>query len=200
MLVIMEHGDVHEFAQALFDDETIRCLDVFKVYAAECRAKIAYSPNELFNVFRINFKVNRINIGKTLEQNRFSFHHGLGRQGPKITQTQNGRAIGNHRHQIALGRVVISRIGVFSDAAHGCRHTGAIGQRQVTLGGHGFGRVDFELSWLSALVELQRLLIRHRRAAGGFARRNGHDGEVFQGLLSESETRGLNCRPQPAKR
>jgi hypothetical protein len=25
-------------------------------------------------------------------------------------------------------------------------------------------------------------------------------GEVFQSLLSETQTRGLNCRPQPAKR
>ena len=39
MLVIMKNRNVHQFAQALLDDETFRGLDVFEIDAAEASAR-----------------------------------------------------------------------------------------------------------------------------------------------------------------
>ena len=39
VLVVVEDGDVHQFAQALLDDEAFRRLDVFEIDAAEGRAE-----------------------------------------------------------------------------------------------------------------------------------------------------------------
>ena len=42
VLVVVEHRDVHQLAQALLDDEALGRLDVFEVDAAERGAEIAH--------------------------------------------------------------------------------------------------------------------------------------------------------------
>ena len=36
-------------------------------------------------VFRVDFQIDRVDIGKTLEQNRLAFHYRLGGQSPKVS-------------------------------------------------------------------------------------------------------------------
>src|SRR5690606_7027933 len=76
-LVVMKDRDVHQFAQALFDDEAFRGLDVFKVDAAERRPQKPDTVDELFSVFRVHFEVDGIDIGEALEQDRLSLHDRL---------------------------------------------------------------------------------------------------------------------------
>ena len=51
MLVIMEDRDVHQFAQALLDDEAFRRLDVLQVDPAEAGAEEANGIDEFIDVF-----------------------------------------------------------------------------------------------------------------------------------------------------
>src|SRR5262245_63720896 len=39
VLIVMEDRDVHELAQTLLDDETIRCLDIFEIDPSERRSE-----------------------------------------------------------------------------------------------------------------------------------------------------------------
>ena len=57
MLVIMEDGNVHEFAQALFDHETFRRLDVLQIDAAKGRPEITDGTDKFIDILGINFKV-----------------------------------------------------------------------------------------------------------------------------------------------
>ncbi len=119
----MEYRNIHQFAQALLDDEAFRGLDVFKVDPAERRAKEAHAIDELVNILGRHFKVQPVNIGKTLEQDRFAFHYRLGCQRTQIAKPQNGRTIRDHGDDIALGRIVIGRCRILGDFEAWHRHT-----------------------------------------------------------------------------
>ena len=77
MLVVMEYRNIHQFAQALFDHKAFWCLDVFQIDATESWAQIAHGIDESVRVFGIHAKINRIHIGKALEQSSLAFHHRL---------------------------------------------------------------------------------------------------------------------------
>ena len=74
VLIVMEDRNVHELAQAVLYDEAVRRLDVLKIDATECGAEIADRADELIDVARIDLEIDRIDIGKPLEENRFAFH------------------------------------------------------------------------------------------------------------------------------
>ncbi len=75
VLIVMEHRNVHELAQPLFDDETLGSLDVLEIDAAEGRAEISDAGNEGVGVLRVDLEVDRVDVGEALEQHRFAFHH-----------------------------------------------------------------------------------------------------------------------------
>ncbi|MNV92240.1 hypothetical protein D3C71_1868140 [compost metagenome] len=77
MLIVVEHRDVHDLAQLLLDDETVRRLDVFEVDAAEGGSEETHAVDELVDVFGIDFKVDGIDVGKALEQHGLAFHDRL---------------------------------------------------------------------------------------------------------------------------
>ena len=109
VLVVMEDRDVHQLAQALLDDEAFRRLDVFQVDAAEGRAEEAHAVDELVDVLGVDLEVDAIDVGEALEQDGLAFHHRLRGQRAEIAQAQHGGAVGDHRDEIALGRVVVGQ-------------------------------------------------------------------------------------------
>ena len=153
MLVVMKDGNVHHLAQLLLDDETVGRLDVFQIDAAEAGAQIAHGIDEGVHVGGIDFQIDGIDIGETLEQHRLAFHHRLGGGGAQIAQAQDGGAVGDHRDHVAAVGIVEHRIGVFRDGAHRHRHARRIGQAEVALGRHRLGRGDFQLAGLGAGVK-----------------------------------------------
>ena len=104
MLIVMEDGNIHQFAQPLFDDETFRRFNILEIYAAECRPQIAHGADELLDILGVDLEVDRINVGEPLEQRRLSLHHRLRRERAEISQSQNRRAIGDDRDHIPLDR------------------------------------------------------------------------------------------------
>ena len=119
VLVVVEDRDVHQLAQALLDDEAFRRLDVFEIDAAEAGAEVAHAIDELVDVPGVDLQIDGIDVGEALEQHRLAFHHRLGGQRAQIAQAQDRGAVGDHRHQVALGRVVVGRVGILGDAQHG---------------------------------------------------------------------------------
>ena len=93
MLVVVHDRHVEVLAQALFDDEALRRLDVFKVDATERGGHDLDGFTEAVHVFGVEFEVDAVDVGEALEQHRLAFHHGFGGQRPEIAQPQNGRTV-----------------------------------------------------------------------------------------------------------
>ena len=179
----MEHRDVHQFAQALLDDEAFRRLDVLQIDAAPAGAEIAHAIDELVGVLGGDFQIDGVDVGEALEQHRLAFHHGLGRQRAAVAQPQDGGAVGDDGDEIALHRVVVGAARILGDGEH--RHGDArrIGEREVALGRHRLGGDDFQLAGPADAVELQGFLIGESRpiaAGGGFC---GHCYSMTQPVL-----------------
>ena len=146
VLVVVEHRDVHQLAQALLDDEALRRLDVLQVDAAEAGAEQLDAVDDLVDVLGGDFEVDGVDVGEALEQHRLAFHHRLGRQRAEIAEAEDRGAVGDDRDEIALDGVVVGLARVLGDGQH--RHGDAwrIGERQVALGRHRLGGDDLELA------------------------------------------------------
>ena len=106
VLVVVEHRDVHQFAQALLDDEAIRRLDVLEIDAAERGAEIAHAIDELVDVLGVDLEVDRIDVGEALEEDRLAFHHRLRGERAEIAEAENSGAVGDDGDHVAACRVV----------------------------------------------------------------------------------------------
>ncbi len=129
VLVVMEDRDVHQLAQAAFDDETFRRLDILEVDAAEGGAEETYAVDEFVDVFGIDFKVDRIDVGEALEENGLAFHDRLRGERPEIAEAEDRRTVGDDGHHVAARRVVVGGGGIGGDRLDRHRHARRIGQR-----------------------------------------------------------------------
>ena len=111
-----------------------------------------------------DFQVDRIDVGKALEQHRLAFHHRLGRERPEVAEAEDRRAVGDDRDHVAAHRVVINGRRIGGDRLDRSGDARRIGKRQVALRRHRLGRHDLELAGTPARVELERLLIGDRGA------------------------------------
>src|SRR3546814_2871156 len=105
----------------------------------------SYLGNEAFDIFGCKLEVDGIDVGKALEQHRLAFHHWLRCQSPKIAETEDRGSVGDHRHQIALGRVIVGSVWIGCDCLYGGCYPWRISQREIALCRHRFGRNDFDL-------------------------------------------------------
>ena len=93
VLVIVEDGDVHQFPQAGLDDETVRCLDIFKVHAAKAGAKIAHALHECVDVRGIDLQIDAVDVCEPLEEDSLALHHRLRAKRTEIPKPQHGCAV-----------------------------------------------------------------------------------------------------------
>jgi hypothetical protein len=164
VLIIMEHRNVHQLAQALLDDETVGRLDVFQVDAAEGWAQVAYRGDEFLDVLGVQLQVDGVDVGKALEQHRLAFHHRLGSERAQIAQPQDGGAVGDDGHHVAFGGIFVGQLGIFRDRQYRHRHTWRISQGEVTLGRHWLGGHHFQLARLVAGMKRKGFFVGEGRA------------------------------------
>ena len=116
VLVVVEDRDVDQLAQPLLDDEAVRRLDVLEIDAAEGRPEIAHAVDELVDVLGVDLEVDAVDVGEALEQDRLALHHRLGGQRAEVAEAEDGGAVGDHGHQVALVGVVVGELRVLGDA------------------------------------------------------------------------------------
>ncbi len=167
VLVVMEHRNVEFFAQAALDDEAIGRRDVLKVDAAPGRADIAHCTDEVFCIRRVHFDIKTVDIREPFEQDRLALHHRLRGHRTEIAETENGRAVGDHRHEVSLGRIIIRQVFVSGDRKNRDGHAGAVGQRQVALRAHRLGRDHRDLARGGVRVEIEGFLVGEARTLRG---------------------------------
>ena len=94
---------------------------------------------------------------------------GLAGERAEIAEAQDRRAVGDHRHHVAAGGVVVGQRRVGGDGQHRHRDARRIGERQVALRRHRLRRHDLELAGTPLRMELQRLLVGEGRGDCGGA-------------------------------
>ncbi|KAG1583009.1 hypothetical protein G6F46_015164 [Rhizopus delemar] len=98
----MENRDLHAFTELALDGEAFRGLDVFQVDAAEGGFQAGDDLDQLVRVGFVDFDVEAIPAGELLEQAALAFHDRLGGQRADVAPTQDGGAVGEHTHQMAM--------------------------------------------------------------------------------------------------
>ncbi len=163
VLIVVEDGNVHQFAQALLDDETLRRLDVLEIDAAEGGPEISHGGDEILHLMRVDLEIDRVDVGEALEKRGLALHDRLCGERAEIAKPENRGAIGDHGDHVALDGVIIGRRRVARDGQDGRGDAGRIGEREIALRRHRLRRDDLELAGASARVEEQRLLVRENR-------------------------------------
>src|SRR5690606_2861229 len=107
VLVVVEDRDVALLDQRALDLEALGRLDVFQVDAAEGDGDALDGVDEGLRAFGVHLDVEHVDAGEALEQYPLAFHDRLGGQRTQVAQAENGGAIGNHSHQVALAGVAI---------------------------------------------------------------------------------------------
>ena len=159
VLVVVEDRDVHPLLQRLLDDEAGGGGDVFQVDPAEARLEQSDRVDEGVDVFGRDFEVDRIDVGEALEQHRFAFHHRLRGKRAEIAEAEDGGAVRDDGHEITLGGIIVSLVGILGDRPHRHRDSGRISEAQIALRRHRLGRDDLDLPGPPLGVEVQRFLL-----------------------------------------
>ncbi len=164
VLVVVEHRDVHQFAQPLLDHEALRRLDVLQVDAAEA-GKEAHGVHHVIDIFRVDLQVDAIDVGEALEQRDLALHHRLGCHRAEIAQPQHSGAVRHHRHHVALRRVIVGESRIALDVQAGLRHAGRVGERKIACGGDRLRDARLQLAGSPRRMQRQRFFRRYVRGA-----------------------------------
>ena len=146
VLIVVEDRDLHGLPQLLFDVEALRRLDVLQVDAAEGGLQHLAGADDFLGIFGGQLDIEDVDIGEALEQHALAFHDRLAGQGADVAQAQHRRAVAHHRHQVALGGVLVGEAGIALDLQARNGHAGRIGQAQIALRLAGLGRGNRHLS------------------------------------------------------
>ncbi|MPL61035.1 hypothetical protein SDC9_06602 [bioreactor metagenome] len=166
VLIVMEHRNVHDLLQPLLDDEALGRLDVLEVDAAEGRAHQAHRLDDLVRVLGIKLDVDGVDVGKALEQHRLAFHHRLRGERAQIAEAEDGGAVRDDRHHVALDCVVIGGLWPLGDRLDRNRDARAVGKAQIALRRHRLRRRDLVFPGLRVEMIRQRLFGRDAVLAG----------------------------------
>ena len=154
----MEDGDIKPLFQLVFDDEAFRGLDVLKVDAAEGGGHHLHRADDFLGVLGVEADRHGVYPCEPLEQYGFAFHDRQPGTGTDGAEAQDGSAVGDYCHQIALGSIVVNLLRLILDGQAGGCYPGTVGQGQVALGVQGYLAHDFDFA-LAFLMELERSLV-----------------------------------------
>ena len=110
--------------RVFLDVEALRGLDVLQVDAAEGRLQQLAGLDDLIRILGVELDVEDVDVGKALEEDPFPLHDRLAGQGAEVAEAQDGGAVGDDRHQVALGGVLVGILGILLDRQAGLGNAG----------------------------------------------------------------------------
>ena len=146
VLVVMEHGNIANFLQALFNFKAPRRGDVLQVDAAEGAGNQVHRAHDLVHVLAAHADGEGVHVAEGLEQSAFAFHHGHTGFGPDVAQAQHGGAVGDDGHQVVAAGEGERFIVVLLNFQAGLRHAGRVGNGQIVLVLDGNAGHDLDLA------------------------------------------------------
>ena len=102
MLVIVKNRNRQPLLQPFLDLKAGWCSDILKINSTEGRCNSDYRLDKFLDRAGLHLDIEHIDIGEALEQDCLALHHRFAGQWADIAQAQHGRAIADHRNQIAL--------------------------------------------------------------------------------------------------
>ena len=162
VLVVVHERDVELLAQAGLDLEALRGLDILEVDAAEGGGDGLHRTHELVGIGGIDLDVEGVDAGVGLEEHALALHDGLSGQRADVAQSEYGRSIRDHGHEVALAGVGIDVVGIGRNGSRGGCNARRVGQRQIVGGLIGFGGHDTDLAGLPFAVVAQRCFVEFR--------------------------------------
>ena len=146
VLIIMEDRDIQHTFEGFLDVEALGGFDIFQVDAPEGGGDGFCHHNDFIWIVGVHFDIEDIHICESFEKDALALHDGFAGQGAAVAQAQDGSTVGQDRHQVAFGSVLVGGFRILFDIQHRHGHTGSIGQAQVALGVHRLGRDDGDLA------------------------------------------------------
>ena len=187
VLIVVEDRNLHLAAQPPLDDEALGALHVLEVHAAEGGLERLHHLAEGVDVPRVHLDVEHVDVRELLEEDGFALHHRLRRVRSDVSETEHGRSVGDHRHQVSAGGVLVGEIRILGDLQAGFSNARAVGKRQVPRGCHRLGRDDLDLSLPATGVVVERVL---PRGASFGLERAGHGGVCLPRIVLVIGARG----------
>ena len=157
--VVVEDRDIHRRPQPLLNHEAFWGFNILQIDAPEARLHQPDRPDKLLWVLRVQFQVNRVQVGKPLKEQCLAFHYRLAGKRPDIPEAENGGAVGDNRHKIATPGVKKRVFGILLDGAARRGDTGRVSEGKVMLRETGFGRHNLQLAVRRSAMVLQGLNI-----------------------------------------
>ena len=74
MLIVVHHRDIATLFELFLNNEAFWRFDILEINATKTWGDELDRPNELVNIFGINFDINAINIGKALKEDGLALH------------------------------------------------------------------------------------------------------------------------------
>ncbi len=145
MLIVVEDRDVTALLEGFFDLEALGRLDVFEVDPADGRREHLAETDHFLGVLGVDLDVEDIDVGEALEQDALALHDRFAGESADVAEAEHRGAVGNHRDEVALVGVLIGEFRVLGDVEAGLGNAGRVRERQIALGGAGFGRHDLGL-------------------------------------------------------
>ncbi len=158
VLVVVEHGDRQRLPQLFLDVEAVGRADVFEVDAAHRRLEQLAEADYVLGILGAHLQVEHVDVGEGLEQNPFAFHHRLARQRADVAQAEHRRAVRDHRHEVAAGRVLVGILRPLGDLEARLRHPRRVRQGEVALVLERLGGGDLDLPRPALTVIVESLL------------------------------------------
>ncbi len=155
-----------------------------------------HDPDDLLGVLRVQDDRPRIDPAEPLEQRGLAFHHRQRRRRSEVAEAQHGRAVGDHRHRVALDGQAPGVVGVLGDREADAGDAGGVGAGQFVAGAERDLRVHLDLA---AEVEQERTVgdLAHLEAIdlgqlGHYMVGMGHVCRVARDVGDDSEVVGVD--------
>ena len=153
VLVVVEDRDVERSLEALLDLEAAGRADVLEVDAAEGGGDGLDGRDDLVRVLGAQAEREGVDAAELLEQHRLPLHDRHRRLGPDVAEPEDGAAVGDDGHRVALDRVLEGLVAVVGDRLADAGDAGRVGHAQVVAGAQ---RVLVVLLDLAADVHQER--------------------------------------------
>jgi len=164
VLVVVKHRYRERVAQRLFDVEAVGRADVFEVDPTYGRLEQSTESDHILRVFRAHLQIEHVDVRERLEEDPLAFHHRLACERSDIAQAEHRGAVGDHGHEVPLGRVGVGLLRPGGDLPARFGDPRRVGEGQVALVLEGLGGRHLDLPRAALRVVIEGLLAtdRHR--------------------------------------
>ena len=136
VLIVVEDGDVAPLLQLPLNLKAPGGGDILQIHAAEGPGQQGHGVHDLVHVVAADAQGNGVHAAEGLEQDAFALHDGHPRLRADVAQSQDGGAVGDHRHGVPPAGQLVALADVLLDLQAGLGHAGGVGQGQRLLAVH----------------------------------------------------------------